>query len=59
MTDAEKMVRELRDENAKLRELVKHLRSCVVNKDCDTCAYRADACDFEYDMRELGIEVDE
>lgn len=47
----------LLNENAKLRELVRHMRSCMVNKDCDTCVYRADACDFEYDMHELGIEV--
>jgi len=47
------------DENAKLRELVKHLHECEEHADCEGCKYEADdVCDFEHDMRELGIEVD-
>jgi hypothetical protein len=62
-------VRELRDENAKLRaasdtwqendarlrELVRHLRECTRHNVCAACEYADDACDFDYDMRELGI----
>jgi len=66
-------VRELRDENAKLRamrdtwqendarlrELVRHLRECTRHNVCAACEYADDACDFDYDMRELGIEASE
>jgi hypothetical protein len=45
-------------ENAKLRELVRHLRECTRHNVCAVCEYADDACDFDYDMRELGIEVD-
>ena len=45
-------------ENAKLRELVKHLRECTRHNVCAACEYADDACDFDCDMRELGIEVD-
>lgn len=45
-------------ENAKLRGLVKHLRECTRHNTCAACEYADDACDFDYDMRELGIEVD-
>jgi hypothetical protein len=47
----------LEAENAKLRELVKHLRECTRHNTCAVCEYADDACDFDYDMRELGIEV--
>lgn len=47
------------EETAKLRELVRNLMACRRNKDCDTCPYREEPCDFDYDMRELGIEMDE
>ena len=50
---------ELLAENAKLRELVRHLRECTRNKFCSICKYADDVCDFDYDMRELGVEVDE
>ena len=42
-------------ENAKLRELVKHLRECARHNVCAICEYADDACDFDYDMRELGV----
>lgn len=42
---------------AKLRELVKHLRECTRHNVCAACEYADDACDFDYDMRELGVEV--
>lgn len=47
------------DENDKLRELVKHLRECVRHTVCALCPYSGGVCDFDHDMRELGIEVDE
>ena len=45
-------------ENVKLRELVRHLRECTRHNVCAVCEYADDACDFDYDMRKLGIEVD-
>lgn len=51
-------VAELESENAKLRELVKHLRECTRHNTCAVCEYADDACDFDYDMRELRVEVD-
>lgn len=50
--------RHLSEENAKLRELVRHLRECTRHNVCAACEYADDACDFDYDMRELGLEVD-
>lgn len=55
----------LRD-NAKLRELVRHLYECMCNIDmdgnheCDSCEYdNTDGlCDYERLMRELGVEVE-
>lgn len=46
----------LQAENAKLRELVKHLYECARHNTCAVCEYADDACDFDYDMRELGVE---
>ena len=46
----------LRRDNAKLRELVRHLRECTRHNVCVLCDYADDACDFDYDMRELGVE---
>ena len=43
-------------ENAKLRELVRHLYECTWHNVCVLCDYADVACDFEYDMRELGVE---
>ena len=45
-------------ENAKLRELVRNLYACINNRDCDCCEYADEACEFERNMRELGVEVD-
>ena len=49
-------IRELEDENAKLRELVSDLRYCKRN-DCLTCAHGR-FCDMRFDdrMRDLGFE---
>jgi len=55
---SEYMFYEPESENAKLRELVRHLRKCTRHNVCAACAYADDACDFDYDMRELGVEVD-
>ena len=52
-------IRELEAENAKLRELARHLRECTRRNSCAECEYADDACDFDYDMRELGIEYEE
>lgn len=46
-------------ENVELRELVRHLRECTRHNVCAACEYAGDACDFDHDMRELGIEVDD
>lgn len=46
------------EENAKLRELVRNLYACINNRDCDYCEYVDEACEFERNMRELGIEVE-
>lgn len=54
-------------DNAKLRELVRHLYECMCNVDmdgnheCDSCEYNnaEGKCDFERLMRELGVEVDD
>lgn len=47
------------NENETLRELVRHLRECTRHNVCAACEYADDACDFDYDLRKLGIEVDE
>lgn len=49
---------QLEAENAKLRELAKHLYVCTRHNRCSACEYYGDACDFEYDLDELGIEVE-
>lgn len=51
-------IEELEEENDKLRELVRHLRECTRHNACAACKYADDVCDFDYDMRELGIEVE-
>ena len=50
-------LQEALEENAKLRELAKHLYICVRNVACDACEYAADDCDFEYELRELGVPL--
>lgn len=40
----------------KLEELVKHLHECTKHNVCALCEHKDDACDFEHDMQELGIE---
>lgn len=50
---------DLKAENEKLRELVRNLYACINNRDCDYCEYVDEACEFERNMRELGVEVDE
>ena len=52
-------VMRLREQNAKLRELVRHLRECTRHNVCAACKYAGGVCDFDYDLRELRIEVDE
>jgi hypothetical protein len=53
-------------ENAKLRELVRHMHTCMEHYEpdgsvsCDRCPLDNDTgdCDYEQRMSELGIEVD-
>lgn len=53
-------------DNAKLRELVRHLYTCMSNIDidgnyeCFLCEYENTdgLCDYERLMREMGVEVD-
>lgn len=55
----------LDDENAKLRELIRHLYTCMChvdadgNYECDSCEYdnAEGKCDYERQLDELGIEV--
>lgn len=60
----ERETRPLRNENAKLRELVLHMYTCMGNVDADgnhecfSCEYEGSECDYGCRVRELGIEVD-
>ena len=53
-------------ENAKLRELVRHMHTCMEHYEmdgtisCDRCPLDncVGNCDYERRMRELGVEVD-
>ena len=55
----------LMDENAKLRQLVRHMYECMGNIDpdgnyeCDSCEYKntEGKCDFGRRMRELWVEL--
>lgn len=69
MAQAMKWVRKekvepLEAENAKLRELVLHMYTCMGNVDADgnhecfSCEYEGSECEYDCCMRELGIEVD-
>ena len=64
MADAQARLEFMESENAKLRELVSHLYECMCNVDadgnheCDSCEYdnAEGKCDFERQMRELGVD---
>lgn len=47
----------LESDNAKLRELVRHLRECTRHNVCAACKYAGGVCDFDYDLRELGVDA--
>ena len=47
----------LKEENAKLRQLVRNLYACINNRDCDYCEYADEACEFERNMSELGVDL--
>ena len=57
---------QLQAENAKLRELVRHMHTCMEHYEpdgsvsCDRCPLDNDTgdCDYEQRMRGLGIEVE-
>ena len=54
-----------RDENEKLRELVRHLYTCMERQEpdgsllCANCPYENESneCDYEQRMEELGVDV--
>lgn len=58
--------RKLKADNAKLRELVRHMHTCMEHYEmdgtisCDRCPLDncVGNCDYERRMRELGVEVD-
>lgn len=52
-------IEELRDENAKLRELALMMFGCAKASECDECKELNDGYACAYIMRELGIEVQE
>lgn len=66
MEDMQFRIDNLHAENAKLRELVRHMHACMEHYEqdgsisCDRCPLDNDTqdCDYEQRMRELGIEVD-
>lgn len=57
---------DLQAENAKLRELVRHMHTCLEHYElgdtisCEQCPYDNETwgCDYERLMAELGVEVD-
>lgn len=61
-------IKELREQNAKLRELVRALLTCATDGECDECRMngttpwhvgKAQLCDGVWEhLRELGIEVE-
>lgn len=51
-------VNKLRDENARLRDLVEMLYECPKGPKCDECMGLNDGFACAYIMRELGFEVD-
>lgn len=63
---ADVRIDELKAENAKLRELVLHMHTCLEHYEpgdtisCEQCPYDNETwgCDYERLMAELGIEVD-
>lgn len=55
--DLRRILLEKDEENAKLRELALNMHACTTHEDCETCPYAEDVCDFDYDMRKLGVEV--
>lgn len=44
-------------ENIKLRKVIQHLYACAMNSGCIGCPYDGKVCDFDHDLRLLGIEV--
>ena len=65
-TEEQPEVKRLQAENAKLRELVLHMHTCLEHYEpgdtisCEQCPYDNETwgCDYERLMAELGIEVD-
>ena len=63
--EAERRAAELEEQNAKLRELVRHLYTCMERQEpdgsllCANCPYENESneCDYEQRMEELGVDV--
>jgi hypothetical protein len=55
LSEAHFEIDKLKAENRKLRKLVPRLHECEKHYHCDDCPYSEEACDFEADMRELGV----
>lgn len=59
------MLEEVEAENAKLRELVRHLYTCMERQEpdgsllCANCPYENESneCDYELRMEELGVDA--
>jgi len=56
LADAIESMGRVEERCAGLRELARHLRACTRYDTCAECEYVGNACDFDYDMRELGVE---
>ncbi len=62
---AEHDLKQLQAENAKLRELVRHLYTCMERQEpdgsllCANCPYENESneCDYEQRMEELGVDA--
>ena len=63
--EAERRAAELEEQNAKLRELVRHLYTCMERQEpdgsllCANCPYENESneCDYEQRMEELGVDA--
>lgn len=65
-TEYRRRISDLQAENEKLRELVRHMHTCLEHYEpggtigCEQCPYDNETwdCDYERLMADLGIEVD-
>lgn len=58
LTDEGVRLRDERDlEVEKLKDVAKRTYACIMHDRCESCPYEDEACDFEHDLAELGVEV--